>query len=59
MKLHRSSECAPAGFGRVTEGMDVVDKIRLVKTGSKGMFDSDAPEVDVVIKSIKRVESPK
>lgn len=35
-------------FGRVTEGMDVVDKIRQVKTGSRGMH-SDVPVEDVVI----------
>jgi len=32
----------------VTEGMDVVDKIRQVKTGSRGMH-SDVPVEDVVI----------
>jgi len=46
-------------FGRVTDGMDVVEKIRGIKTGAKGNFDEDCPEEDVVIKSIKRVESPK
>ncbi|MCE9530144.1 MAG: peptidyl-prolyl cis-trans isomerase [Planctomycetes bacterium] len=46
-----------AVFGRVTEGMDVVDKIRKVSTGAKGMFDSDCPKEDVIIKSIKRVEA--
>ena len=35
-------------FGRVTEGMDVVDKIRKVKTGHKGMH-SDVPVENVVI----------
>lgn len=35
-------------FGRVTEGMDVVDAIRKVKTGSSG-FHQDVPKVDVVI----------
>lgn len=36
-------------FGRVTEGMDVVDKIRQVKTGNRGMH-SDVPVENVVIR---------
>ena len=35
-------------FGRVTEGKEVVDKIRKVKTGSKGMH-QDVPVDDVII----------
>lgn len=35
-------------FGRVTEGMDVVEKIKGVRTGSKGMH-KDVPVEDVVI----------
>ena len=35
-------------FGRVTEGMDVVDQIRQVKTGNRGMH-SDVPVENVVI----------
>jgi peptidyl-prolyl cis-trans isomerase B (cyclophilin B) len=37
-------------FGRVVEGQDVVDKIRKVTTGSRGMH-RDVPVEDVVIKS--------
>jgi cyclophilin family peptidyl-prolyl cis-trans isomerase len=47
-----------AVFGRVTEGMDVVDKIKAVKTGTKMGF-SDVPNEDVVIKSVKLVEAKK
>ncbi len=43
-------------FGRVIDGMDVVDKIRNVKTAAKGMFDKDVPVDDVVIKSVKRAK---
>jgi cyclophilin family peptidyl-prolyl cis-trans isomerase len=43
-----------AVFGRVTEGMDVVDKIKAVKTGSQGPFAKDAPLDPVVIKHVRR-----
>jgi peptidyl-prolyl cis-trans isomerase A (cyclophilin A) len=41
-----------AVFGKVVEGMDVVDKIRMVKTGFYRGF-QDVPEPQVVIKSIR------
>jgi cyclophilin family peptidyl-prolyl cis-trans isomerase len=41
-----------AVFGRVIEGMDVVDKIKAVKTTTKARF-QDVPEEDVVIKSVR------
>ena len=37
-----------AVFGKVTQGADVVDKIKAVKTGRKGFHD-DVPNTDVVI----------
>ncbi len=37
-------------FGKVTEGMDVVDKIAAVRTGKKGPH-GDVPVADVTIKS--------
>ena len=36
-------------FGRVTEGMDVVDKIKGVTTGAGGPFAKDAPQDPVVV----------
>lgn len=44
-----------AVFGKVTAGMDVVDKIRLVKTGNSGMHD-DVPLEPVVIETATIVE---
>src|SRR5512140_3253389 len=43
-----------AVFGRVTEGMDSVDKIKSVKTGASGPFSKDAPLEPVVILSVRR-----
>ncbi len=39
-------------FGKVTSGMDVVQKIRHTPTGSGGPFPSDVPQTPVVIQSI-------
>jgi cyclophilin family peptidyl-prolyl cis-trans isomerase len=43
-----------AVFGKVTAGMDVVDKIAAVQTGAKGPFGQDAPQTDVVITKARR-----
>jgi peptidyl-prolyl cis-trans isomerase B (cyclophilin B) len=42
-----------AVFGNVTQGMDIVDKIRNVETGPAGRFTKDAPSDQVIIKSIR------
>ncbi len=44
-----------AVFGKVTKGMDVVDSIAKVKTGSKG-FHEDVPLTPVTIKSIRVIK---
>jgi peptidyl-prolyl cis-trans isomerase B (cyclophilin B) len=43
-------------FGRVTNGMDVVDAIKGVATTSKGYF-QDVPAEDVVIEKVEVVEN--
>ncbi len=50
---HRSPSADGWGycvFGKVTDGMDVVDKIKNVATGSQG-FHQDVPTEDVIIES--------
>jgi peptidyl-prolyl cis-trans isomerase B (cyclophilin B) len=47
-----------AVFGKVVQGMDVVDRIGNVATGSKGPFKEDTPLQPVVIERIERVASP-
>ena len=44
-----------AVFGKVTDGMDVVDAIRKVKTGNSG-FHQDVPTEDVVIENASVLE---
>jgi cyclophilin family peptidyl-prolyl cis-trans isomerase len=47
-----------AVFGKVVQGMDVVDRIGNVPTGSRGLFKEDAPLKPVVIQKIERVAGP-
>jgi len=47
-----------AVFGKIVQGMDIVDKIGNVATGAKGPFKEDAPLQPVVIERIERVASP-
>src|ERR1700692_3153255 len=46
-----------AVFGRVVEGMDVVDRIGAVATGSVGPFKSDAPLKPVIIQKIVEIDA--
>lgn len=50
---HGGRDFGYAVFGKVTVGMDVVDKIAAVPTGSKNGM-GDVPMKSVVIKSVKR-----
>lgn len=49
---HSSSDFGYAVFGKVEKGMDVVDSITKVKTGTQGPY-QDVPVTAVVIKSVK------
>jgi peptidyl-prolyl cis-trans isomerase B (cyclophilin B) len=40
-----------AVFGKVVQGMDIVDKIRKIPTGPGGPFPKDVPQAPVVIES--------
>ena len=44
-----------AGFGKLTDGFDVLDRIADVKTGRMGWYD-DVPKTPVVIEKIERIE---
>jgi cyclophilin family peptidyl-prolyl cis-trans isomerase len=47
-----------AVFGKVVQGMEVVDRIGNVSTGARGPFKEDAPLQPVVIERIERVAGP-
>ena len=56
---HRNATTAGYGyavFGRVIDGMDVVDRIRRVRTTRKGQF-QDVPAEPVVIKTVRMKNS--
>jgi peptidyl-prolyl cis-trans isomerase A (cyclophilin A) len=55
---HRPGNYGYAVFGRVTDGMEVIDKIAKVKTGRRKHY-TDAPMEDVVVTSARRLEAPK
>jgi cyclophilin family peptidyl-prolyl cis-trans isomerase len=45
-----------AVFGRVTEGMDTIDRIAEVATGRRQGY-TDAPLEDVIIRTVRRIEA--
>jgi cyclophilin family peptidyl-prolyl cis-trans isomerase len=47
-----------AVFGKIVQGMDVIDRIGNVATGARGPFKEDAPLQPVVIERIERVATP-
>ena len=47
-----------AVFGKVVQGMEVVDRIGNVATGARGPFKEDAPLKPVIIERIERVAGP-
>jgi peptidyl-prolyl cis-trans isomerase B (cyclophilin B) len=55
---HRSKNQSGWGyavFGKVTEGMDVVDAIATTPTGPGGPFPTDVPETTIEIEKITRI----
>ena len=44
-------------FGKVIEGMDVMDKVAKMPTGRKGPFPKDVPQTDVVIQTMRVIEA--
>jgi cyclophilin family peptidyl-prolyl cis-trans isomerase len=55
---HRPGNYGYAVFGRVTDGMDTIDRIAKVSTGRRKGY-TDAPLEDVLITSARRVEAAK
>ena len=56
--MHRDApylDAQYAGFGKVTEGLEVIDKIAAVPTGRMGWFD-DVPRTPVVIEKMEILE---
>jgi cyclophilin family peptidyl-prolyl cis-trans isomerase len=53
---HRPGQYGYAVFGRITDGMDVIDKIAGVRTGRRRGY-SDAPMEDVLITTARRIDS--
>jgi cyclophilin family peptidyl-prolyl cis-trans isomerase len=53
---HGPRDYGYAVFGRVTEGMETIDKIAKVKTGRRKGY-QDAPLEDVIITSARRVDA--
>lgn len=45
-------------FGYVTSGMEIVDQIAAVKTGTKGGLKGNVPKEDVVIEQVSRCKTP-
>lgn len=52
---HKPGNFGYAVFGRIDSGMEVVDAIAGLKTGTRGMY-QDVPVETVVIESVTRVE---
>ena len=53
---HSKAQYGYAVFGRVTAGLDVVDKIAAVRTGTRKQY-QDAPLEDVTIVSARRIDA--
>ena len=57
--MHKDSphlDAQYAAFGRVTEGLEVLDKIASVRTGNRGWYMQDVPVEPVVIESVTIME---
>jgi cyclophilin family peptidyl-prolyl cis-trans isomerase len=50
---HRTGSFGYAVFGRVTSGMDVIDRIAKAKTGRRHGHD-DVPSESIVVRSARR-----
>lgn len=53
-KSKAGAEWGYAVFGRVTAGMDVVEKMKVVKTAPNDHFPKDAPVTPILIQAVRR-----
>lgn len=44
-------------FGRVVEGMDVVEKIGAVETGARGQFPAEFPQTPILVHSVRIIQN--
>ena len=56
--MHKDSphlDAQYAGFGKVIEGIEVVNQIASVRTGTLGFYMADVPRESVIIESIRLI----
>ena len=58
-KAHNQRGYGYTVFGKVTKGIEIINKIASIPTGSSGPFSSDVPKSSVIIEDIVKLPIPK